>query len=169
LPAEVVGRAFEVAAMTNRKLLGNDYPIYRVVLIINAFCLVLGLLFSMGMLATAVMKPPPGRAPPETWVTVLMAVMGVGGLIGGIGVLCGSRRWSLLIHGITIPLLLVFPIGTLISGVMIARLGRYFDCCDRIRRHRLGLLDEFEEIDEADQPLRGRPVEFDDSNPYSSR
>jgi hypothetical protein len=118
----------------------DDYKNYRNVRAAALLFVVFGCIFgSGGILLATDPKPPPSQNSPQA-VNIGMAIVGLAGAVGGIAALRGSRRWAKLTYVMAVPYLLVFPIGTIMSYIMLSGLSRYLDSKERVRKATIGTL-----------------------------
>jgi hypothetical protein len=61
-------------------------------------------------------------------------------MVGGIAALRGNRQWAKLAYVMAVPYLLGFPIGTIMSYIMLSGLSRYLDSKERIKQATIGRL-----------------------------
>jgi hypothetical protein len=111
----------------------EDYTNYRSVRQAAVVLIVLGGIFviiGIGMLTKQ--KRDPLREPPALGIG--MAIFGLAGVVGGIAVLSGDRRWAKLAHVMSVPYSLVFPFGTIAFYIVHSGLSRYLDSKERVRR-----------------------------------
>lgn len=120
--------------MANAKdvLSADDYSNYRNVRAVAVLFIVLGSIFVLGGLGAAFGeqprgKPRPGEEPVPVAFALGMAAAGLAGAIGGIAALRGNRRWAPLVYVMAVLYLFAFPIGTILSYVMLKGLSRYLD------------------------------------------
>ena len=129
-------------AKPDQVLSKDDYENYRNVRAAAVLFVVFGFLFGTGgvLVATTDPKPAPGQNHPPA-VYIGMAIAGLAGAAGGIAALRGSRRWAKLAYVMAVPYLLVFPIGTIMSYIMLSGLSRYLDSKERVRKATIGGLE----------------------------
>jgi hypothetical protein len=122
-----------------KEVLGpEDYGNYRNVRAVAVLYIVFGAIFALGGIGMATeQKPDPRRDIPRP-AAIAMSVVGFAGVIGGIAALRGNRRWAKLAYVMAVPYLLAFPIGTIMSYIMLTGLSRYLDSKERIRKSTAG-------------------------------
>jgi ABC-type transport system involved in multi-copper enzyme maturation permease subunit len=120
--------------MANAKevLSPEDYTNYRNVRAASLLFVVFGLILFLGGIAAATEKRPNPQPDIPPAVIIAMAVIGLAGAVGGLAALLGSRRWAKLAYVMAVPWLLGFPIGTIMSYVVLSGLSRYLDSKERI-------------------------------------
>jgi hypothetical protein len=67
-----------------------------------------------------------------------MAIFGLAGVVGGIAVLSGDRRWAKLAHVMSMPYALICPFGTIAFYIVHHGLSRYLDSKERVRHAKHG-------------------------------
>ena len=103
----------------------SDYKNYRNIRAVAILYVVLGWLILTSGVVVSMIEFKPGVEGPPGWLTYLMIALGLCGQIGGLAVLVGARRLSMVIYGIAIFYLFVFPVVTILSMVMINGLPKY--------------------------------------------
>ncbi|HEV3081869.1 MAG TPA: hypothetical protein VGY66_18965 [Gemmataceae bacterium] len=78
-------------------------------------------------------KPEPQRDVPPA-AAIGIAIVGLAGVVGGIAALRGNRRWAKLAYVMAVPYLLGFPIGTILSYVVLSGMSQYLDSKERIKQ-----------------------------------
>jgi len=112
----------------------EDYKNYRNVRAAAVLFVVFGGIFVAGGIGMATQqKADPKRDLPRA-VVVGIAIVALGGVVGGIAALRGNRRWGKLAYVMAVPYLLVFPIGTIMSYIVLSGLSRYLDSKERVRQ-----------------------------------
>ena len=116
----------------------EDYTNYRNVRAAAVLFVVFGGIFASGGISMATkQKPDPRRDYPPA-VGIGLAIVGVAGVVGGIAALRGSRRWAKLAYVMAVPYLLGFPIGTVMSYIVLSGLSKYLDSKERVRKATIG-------------------------------
>lgn len=135
LPTEKV-----VMARPEIVLSPSDHSNYRNIRAVALLFVVLGSIFTIGGLAAMFVEPRPSEETLQPLgrdiqrvIGIFMGVAGLAGLLGGIAVLVGNRRWAPLAYVMASLYVFGFPLGTILSCVMFLGLGRYLDSVDRIR------------------------------------
>jgi len=67
-------------------------------------------------------------------VSLLLAGVGLCGVVGGIATRAGNKQWGLLIKVMAWLYVLGFPIGTILSLTLLSGFSQYFKSIDRLRR-----------------------------------
>ena len=70
---------------------------------------------------------------PGPALTSLFLILGLSGVVGGIAVRRAHRKWSKVIYILAALYILVFPIGTVLSFVILTGTNKYLDSIDVIR------------------------------------
>jgi peptidoglycan/LPS O-acetylase OafA/YrhL len=120
----------------------NEYSNYRNIRAIAVLFVLLGSVFLMAGIGIAAGKTKGNEDDIPPAVGVVIAVAGAAGIVGGIATLGGSRRWSRLSYIMAALYLFAFPIGTLLSFVMLRGLSNYLFSVELIAR--TNLRNEFE-------------------------
>lgn len=63
-----------------------------------------------------------------------LTAAGVAGFVAGLAIRRGNRRLTPLIYTVGFLYLLFFPIGTIVSVVVLRGLARYLDSADEVKR-----------------------------------
>ncbi|HVU63967.1 MAG TPA: hypothetical protein VHC70_08320 [Phycisphaerales bacterium] len=135
-------------------LSAEDYTNYRNIRAVAVLFVLFGLILALAGTLIAIngepkaqyseAEPPPtlrlrsdAPSPPlPAAFYVGMAVVGICGTIGGICTLTGVRKLAPLIYVMAVPYLLGFPIGTILSVVVLKGLRGYIKSVDQIRAVR---------------------------------
>lgn len=116
----------------------EEYTNYRNVRAAAVMFVLIGSIATLYGIAVATGKiPDPKRDLPPA-LAFAMAIIGLAGAVGGLAALLGSRRWARLAYVMAVPWLLGFPVGTIMSFVMLTGLSRYLDSKERVRRAIIG-------------------------------
>jgi hypothetical protein len=111
-----------------------DYANYRNVRAAALLFVVLGSVLILGGIGLATdQKPEPQRDVPPA-AAIGIAIVGLAGVVGGIAALRGNRRWAILAYVMAVPYLLGFPIGTILSYVVLSGMSQYLDSKERIKQ-----------------------------------
>ena len=122
-----------------KEVLGpEDYNNYRNVRAAAVLFVVFGGIFACGGIGIAAEKKPDPRRDIPPAVAIGMSIVGLAGVVGGIAALRGNRRWAKLAYVMAVPYLLAFPIGTIMSYIMLSGLSRYLDSKERIKKAKIG-------------------------------
>jgi hypothetical protein len=70
-------------------------------------------------------------------------MVGLMGCVGGIAALCGNRRLAPLAYVMAAVYILGFPVGTILSFVMLTGLSRYLDSSDKLNAAYAAAWQEF--------------------------
>lgn len=122
--------------MTNAKAILNptDYSNYRNIRAAGVLYVFLSVFLVLGGIAQLLITPEPGE--PEAihpaFALSLIAV-GVAGVMAGVAIRRGNRRMRPLIYFIGFLYLLYFPIGTIVSVVVLRGLPRHLDSSDVVK------------------------------------
>jgi peptidoglycan/LPS O-acetylase OafA/YrhL len=112
----------------------NEYSNYRNIRAISVLFVLLGSVFLMAGIGIAAGKTKGNEDEIPPAVGVVIAVAGAAGIVGGIAALGGSRRWSRLSYVMAVVYLFAFPIGTLLSFIMLKGLSNYLFSKELIAR-----------------------------------
>ncbi len=115
-----------------------EYRNYRNIRAISVLFVLLGAILALGGTAMAI-EGPEADDPPRL-VFVVMAIIGVTGVVGGIATWRGNPRWAPLAYVMAALYILGFPIGTLLSYIMLAGLPKYLKSAKRLREARAAVL-----------------------------
>lgn len=110
----------------------DDYRNYRNVRAVSRLFILLGGLFALGGVLLLVLEPPRGEQSPHPLAAIAMAVVGVCGVVGGFATLHGNRSRSGLIKVMACFYFFAFPIGTILTYVLLTGLPKYFDSVDQL-------------------------------------
>ena len=117
-----------------RDLLSNDdYKNYRNVRAASVLFVVLGSVLVLGGIAMALGEHADTEEPVHPMVGIGIAVVGLAGAIGGAAALMGSRRWAPLIYLMAAIYVFGFPIGTIVSFVVLTGMSRYLRSVEFVR------------------------------------
>ncbi len=116
----------------------EDYKNFRNVRAAAVLFVVLGCILVLGGTALAIVKQPNPKDNIPPVVAIGMAIIGLGGVVGGIAALRGNRRWAKLTYVMAVPYLLGFPIGTIVSYVLLTGMSRYLGSKERVKQATLG-------------------------------
>jgi hypothetical protein len=117
----------------------EDYKNYRNVRAVAVLFVVFGglIFFPAGIVIATQRKQDP-RQDIHPAVAIGMSIAGFAGAVGGIAALRGSRRWAKVAYVMAVPYLLVFPVGTIMSYIMLSGLSRYLESKERVRKATTG-------------------------------
>jgi hypothetical protein len=117
----------------------EDYNNYRNVRAVAVLFVVFGgiIFFPGGILIATQRKPDPQRDMHPA-VAIGISIVGLAGVVGGIAALRGNRRWAKLAYVMAVPYLLVLPVGTIMSYIMLSGLSRYLESKERLRKATTG-------------------------------
>jgi hypothetical protein len=116
----------------------EDYKNYRNVRAAVVLFVMFGGIFVLGGIGMATQqKPDPQRDIPPA-AAIGIAIVSLAGVVGGIAALRGNRRWAKLVYVMAVPYFLVFPIGTIMSYIVLSGLSRYLDSKERVRKATTG-------------------------------
>jgi TRAP-type C4-dicarboxylate transport system permease small subunit len=118
----------------------EDYENYRNVRAAAVLFVVFGGIFGSGGILMATNQKPDPHRDSYPAVGIGMAIVGLAGAVGGIAALRGNRQWAKLAYVMAVPYLLVFPIGTIMSYIVLSGLSRYLDSKERVRKATVGTL-----------------------------
>jgi len=115
----------------------DDYRNYRNVRAVSILFVLLGSIIALGGLATALDEPPPNEEPIPLAASIIMGVVGLAGAVGGIAVLVGHPTWAKMAYVMAVFYIFGFPVGTILSYVMLKGLGRYLQSKQVLRQARI--------------------------------
>ena len=108
-----------------------DYKNYRRVRAVSWCFIVLGGILVAGGISYALGLDPDKK--PDLGLGIFVGVIGLTGVVGGVATLQGNRRWAWLVKVIAWIYLLGFPIGTILSFMLLDGYRRYFKSVDQLR------------------------------------
>jgi hypothetical protein len=109
----------------------EEYTNYRNVRAASLLFVLLGTMLALvGGMSLATGKAPNPNDPPA--LVIGAGNVGLAGAVGGMAALRGSRRWAKLAYVMAVPWLLGFPLGTILSWVVLSGLSRYLASKQRI-------------------------------------
>lgn len=111
----------------------EDYSNYRNVRAVSILFLILGSFGVIGGIGLTLDEDKTLQDKPHPAVAIGVAIAGLAGAIGGFAALRGSRKWAALVYVMATLYIFVFPVGTILSIVMIKGLPGYLDSVDRVR------------------------------------
>jgi hypothetical protein len=114
----------------------SEFRNYRNVRAVAVLFIVLGSVFLLAGLAFVFPNTERSREQTHPGVIALAMLVGLSGLVGGIATLKKSRRWAPLVYIMGFFYLFAFPIGTILSIVLLTGLSKYLASADLIRRTR---------------------------------
>jgi peptidoglycan/LPS O-acetylase OafA/YrhL len=120
-----------------------EYKNYRNMRAVALWFIILGSILTLGGIAGASDSGSSGNDLPP-WASLLIALLGVVGVVGGVAVRRGNRQWAWTAKVTAWLYIWAFPIGTILSFVLLDGLKKYFKSMDRLRRADSG---EYEEDD----------------------
>lgn len=91
----------------------------------------LGAILAFGGTALALGGAEDEETSPVVWG--VMALAGVAGVVGGIATFRGNAKWAPLAYVMAALYLFMFPIGTILSYIMLTRLSGYLRSVKRLR------------------------------------
>src|SRR5262245_51439700 len=115
----------------------KDYRHYRNVRAVALWFIVLGSIFVLAGLSMFFVddsKRDPQREEVPKPVCIVIAAVGLCGIVGGVATRRGNRTWGGYIKVMAVPYLFFFPIGTILSYILLTGLPRYFDSIDMINK-----------------------------------
>lgn len=111
-----------------------DYSNYRNVRAAAVLYIFLSVFLVIGGIALVFSSPEPEQPKPvPPAVAVGLAAVGVAGIVAGLAIRRANRRLTPLIYTIGFLYLLYFPIGTIVSIVVLRGLARYLDSADAVK------------------------------------
>lgn len=122
--------------MTNAKEILNpaDYSNYRNVRAAAVLYIFLSVFLVLGGIALLLSSPEPEQQKPVPPVVAIgLAAAGVAGFVAGLAIRRGNRRLTPLIYTVGFLYLIYFPIGTIVSVVVLRGLARYLNSADEVK------------------------------------
>lgn len=119
----------------------DDYRNYRNVRAVSILFVALGSIVALGGLLAAFVDPPPNEERIPMVAAIIMALIGLAGAIGGMAALIGHPRWAKLAYVMAVFYIFAFPVGTILSYVLLKGLGRYLQSREVIRQAQQPLSD----------------------------
>lgn len=113
-----------------------EYRNYRNIRTISVLFVLVGGLFALAGTAVAIAGPDADDQPRV--VFVIMAIVGATGVVGGIATWRGNPKWAPLAYVMASMYLFAFPVGTILSYIMLTRLSKYLKSAKRLREARAG-------------------------------
>lgn len=111
-----------------------DYSNYRNVRAAAVLYIFLSVFLVIGGIALALSTPEPEQQKPvPPAVAIGLAAVGVAGIVAGLAIRRANRRLTPLIYTVGFLYLLYFPIGTIVSIVVLRGLARYLGSADAVR------------------------------------
>jgi hypothetical protein len=112
-----------------------DYKNYRNVRAIALLFIILGSILFLGGIALATGATEYARQKQmHPLIAAAIALAGLAGVIGGIAIRSGNKRWAPLAKVMAWLYIWGFPIGTILSFTLLTGLSEYLKSVDRIRR-----------------------------------
>ncbi len=112
----------------------SEYRNYRNIRAIAVLFIILGSCLGLGGITLVFRTNQPGQESTHPVVAILMAVIGVAGAVGGIATIRRSKRWAPLVYIMAAVYLLGFPVGTILSAIMLTGLSKYLRSVELIKR-----------------------------------
>jgi hypothetical protein len=112
----------------------SDYTNYRNVRAVSRLFVFLGSMLLLSGIFCTFIPATDGDEPIHPAFAIGMAFVGLTGLVGGLATLRGNRRWASAIKVMAVIYFFVFPVGTILSYVFLARLNHYLDNMERLQR-----------------------------------
>ena len=122
--------------MTNAKEILNpaDYSNYRNVRAAAVLYIFLSVFLVLGGIALLLSSPEPEQQKPVPPVVAIgLTAAGVAGFVAGLAIQRGNRRLTPLIYTVGFLYLIYFPIGTIVSVVVLRGLARYLNSADEVK------------------------------------
>ncbi len=114
----------------------SEYRNYRNVRAVAWLFTVLGSVLILGGIGLFFQKDRPRQEQIHPAVVLLVMFAGISGVVGGIGVLKGSRRFAPFVYLMAVLYLFAFPIGTILSAVLLTGLRKYLASVELIKSTR---------------------------------
>ncbi len=111
----------------------GDYSNYRNIRAAGVLFIFLSVFLVLGGLALLFATPEPGQKAVPPAVAMGLTVAGLAGVIGGIAIRRANRRQTPLIYTVAVLFLLYFPIGTVVSVVVLRGLDRYLNSAAEVK------------------------------------
>lgn len=122
--------------MTTAKEILNpaDYSNYRNVRAAAVLYIFLSVFLVLGGIALLLSSPEPEQQKPVPPVVAIgLTAAGVAGFVAGLAIRRGNRRLTPLIYTVGFLYLIYFPIGTIVSVVVLRGLARYLNSADEVK------------------------------------
>ncbi|PAW81396.1 MAG: hypothetical protein B9S33_16710 [Pedosphaera sp. Tous-C6FEB] len=111
-----------------------DYSNYRNVRAAAVLYIFLSVFLVLGGIALLLSSPEPEQPKPVPPVVAIgLAAAGVAGFVAGLAIRRGNRRLTPLIYTVGFLYLIYFPIGTIVSVVVLRGLARYLNSADEVK------------------------------------
>jgi hypothetical protein len=114
-------------------LTGEEYANYRNVRAVSMLFVVLGAVLVLGGIAASVGDQSKSRDRIEPEIAVVLALVGLSGVVGGIAALRGNRRFAPMVYVMAALYIFGFPIGTILSIVMFRGLSGYLASVEKLK------------------------------------
>ena len=112
----------------------SDYSNYRNVRAAAVLFIFLSVFLVIGGLALLLAPPEPEQQKPvPPAVAFGLTVAGLAGVVAGVAIRRANRRLTPLIYTVGFIYLLYFPIGTIVSAVLLRGLARYLNSADEVK------------------------------------
>lgn len=111
-----------------------DYSNYRNVRAAAVLYIFLSVFLVLGGIALLLSSPEPEQQKPVPPVVAIgLTAAGVAGFVAGLAIRRGNRRLTPLIYTVGFLYLIYFPIGTIVSVVVLRGLARYLNSADEVK------------------------------------
>jgi hypothetical protein len=112
-----------------------DYKNYRNVRAIALLFIILGFILFLGGIAMVMSAGRPGEESGlHPVAAAALGLVGLCGVIGGVAIRSGNKRWAPMAKIMAWLYIWAFPIGTVLSLTLLDGLSKYLKSVDRIRR-----------------------------------
>ena len=111
----------------------SDYSNYRNIRAVSRLFVFLGSILVMGGVLAPLLENENSQEKIHPAFAVGIVLVGLAGAIGGMAALRGNRRWASLVKVMATLYFFVFPLGTILSYVLLTGLPRYLDNFQQLR------------------------------------
>ncbi len=110
-----------------------DFKNYRNVRAVAALFLGLAALLTCAGIVSLLIEAPVPEEEIPTYASIIMLIAGLAGTIGALAALTGNRRWAPLVYIIAAGYIFAFPLGTILSAVLLTGMKRYLNSMEQIK------------------------------------
>ncbi len=142
-------------------LRSEDYTNYRNVRAALVLFVVVGSILLLSGISVAANQKPNAKEGVPVEGAMAIAIVGLAGAVGGMASLFGKGRWAKLSYVFAVPYLLAFPIGTIMSFIVLSGLSRYLKSKEKMRRATVSRDRDYDDEEERPRARRKARGDFD--------